>query len=217
MEVLGNEHVLCLSPLAYFSEPGDGMRKPSPASSATLLGELTLPASRTGRLTNARNRSFPAANSHLDPAFCLGQLSCLLFSWLSFWKPISLPSQPSVPSVLPLWGPPQLPKDDAFGKITRNPSAQSSGLFSPTLFPRQSKHPALDGSQGVLPSGKACPSCQEKDEEELTRGGERKEAAQWGATSRRPPWQEVGWHACGTWRSWNSAWGSEDLMGRGLL
>ena len=42
------------------------------------------------------------------------------------------------------------------------------------------KEPALDGSQGALPSGKACPSCQEKDEEELTRGGERKEAAQWG-------------------------------------
>ncbi|XP_044790512.1 phospholipid-transporting ATPase IC isoform X2 [Bubalus bubalis] len=37
MEVLGNEHMLCLSTLAYFSEPGDGMRKPSPASSATLL------------------------------------------------------------------------------------------------------------------------------------------------------------------------------------
>ena len=55
-EVLGNEHVPCLSTLAYFSEPGDGMRKPSPASSATLLGELTLPASRTGWLTNAHNR-----------------------------------------------------------------------------------------------------------------------------------------------------------------
>ncbi|XP_061256290.1 phospholipid-transporting ATPase IC isoform X2 [Bos javanicus] len=37
MEVLGNEHVPCLSTLAYFSEPGDGTRKPSPASSATLL------------------------------------------------------------------------------------------------------------------------------------------------------------------------------------
>ena len=56
VKVFGNKHVLCLSTLPCFSEPGDGTRKPSPASSAALLGELTLPSSRTGWLTNARNR-----------------------------------------------------------------------------------------------------------------------------------------------------------------
>lgn len=40
------------------------------------------------------------------------------------------------------------------------------------------KEPGLHGSQGVLPNGKARLSCQEKDEEALTRGRERKEAAQ---------------------------------------
>ena len=41
------------------------------------------------------------------------------------------------------------------------------------------KEPGLRGSQGVLPNGKACLSCQEKAEEALTGGRERKEAAQW--------------------------------------
>ena len=101
-------------------------------------------------------RPSPAANSCLDPAFCLGRLSCLFFSY----KPISLPSQPSVPPVPPFRGTPQIPKDGTFGKITKNPGAQRRALCQPSLPASGcSEAGGLDGlSLGNGPPRRSCSS-----------------------------------------------------------
>ena len=144
VEVLGNEHMPCASTLARSSEPGDGTRRLPPASEAVLLGELTLPSSRTGWLTNACYRG-PLLQQ--TPAWILLSASggCPVSS--SPTNPSLCHHSPLFPRSLPSGGHPSSPRMALSARSPRTP-VPSAGLSVNPLFPRPAalKQAALTAS-----------------------------------------------------------------------
>ena len=145
----------CASTLARSSEPGDGTRRPPPASEAMLLGELTLPSSRTGWLTNA---SYRVPLLQQTPAWILLSASggCPVSS--SPANPFLCHHSPLFPRSLPSGGHPSSPRMTLSSRSPRSPvpSAGLSATFSSRvrlLWSRRPWQPLL--RETGLPDGTA--------------------------------------------------------------